>query len=88
MALGLPDGRSPFIRLFFGNEPMSSSFFTLLRARADVVMHHRSNGPIHQYSKALALASGPTPMSDATQAISIPGRTQQCDRDAIVERSF
>ncbi|TES99596.1 hypothetical protein [Burkholderia cepacia] len=67
---------------------MSSSFITLLSARADVVTYHRSNGPIHQYSDALALASGPTPKSDATPAIFSPGRMQQRDRDVIVERSY
>lgn len=67
---------------------MSSSFLTLLSARGDVVTYHRSNGQIHQYSDALALASGSTPKSDATPAILIPGRIQQCDRDPLVERSY
>lgn len=47
---------------------MSSSFSLLLSARAAVATYHRSDGSILQYSDALALASGPTPMSDMTPA--------------------
>lgn len=50
---------------------MSSSFSPLLSARAAVATYHRSDGPIRLYSDALALASGPTPLSEMTPATPI-----------------
>lgn len=51
---------------------MSSSFSPLLSARADVATYRRSDGSIRLFSDALALASGPTPMSAMTPATPFP----------------